>query len=167
MVLCLGLPALVAAAPLSVNTAQVVDAAKFTYEIAEVAFEQPLNLSTGAGVTSRLDLIKVVVHGEGFRPMATGPIVWLNGIPTLRTEVAEDGTSVTAYFLESLPDLHGAATQRGHWELLYQPHEGASEVYRVSPTGHAADAGREPAISQLSAVERQRVETLRQQLGLQ
>lgn len=94
------------------------------------------------------------------------PSVWLNGIPTFRTQVAEDGTRVEAYFLESLNTLEEAAARLGRWELLYQPHQGGPEVYRVSPTGDPAAAGTPPVITRLSPAERERVETLRQRFGI-
>jgi hypothetical protein len=129
--------------------AKVVEVPKFSYEVAQVYFKEPRNVSTGAGNISVREMVKVVVRGQGFRPMATGPVVWLNGIRTLRTQVAEDGTAVEAWFPESLQALDAAAAKLGKWELLYQPHEGANEVYRISPTGDPADAESRPAITNL------------------
>lgn len=151
----------------SLTGVQVTDTPLFTYEIEEVAFPEPHNLSTGAGSARRLVLVKVTVRGHGFRPMATGPVVWLNGIPTLRTEVAEDGTTVEAYFLESLDELEGAAQGRRRWELLYQPHGGATAVQRISPTGDVGDSDQSPPIKELSLAEQQRVDALRRTFGIE
>lgn len=168
-VLVLAFPALaVWAESFSLGKARVVDAPPtFSYEVVEVSFDKPLNLSIGAKVAHRLELVKVVLRGQGFLPKATGPILWLNGIPTLRTQVTEDGTTVEAYFLDSLQVLEEAAARLGRWELLYQAHEGASEVYRISPTGDPAVADSQPTIRRLSPAERQRVETLKRQFRIE
>lgn len=138
-----------AVAPSSFQGARVVDVPQFSYEVVEVHFKEPHNVSSGEGTIRLWEVVKVVVRGQGFRPKATGPVVWLNGIRTLRTQVAEDGTAVEAWFLESLQALEAAAANLGRWELLYQPHEGANEVYRISPTGNPADAESRPAIRYL------------------
>ena len=157
------LPSLAGAASLSWGTASVVQAPQgFSYSIAEIMFPEPRTFSVGAGVTRRLDVVQVVVRGVGFRPKATGPIIWLNGIPTLRTKVADDGTKVEAYFLEPLNTLEAAAMRKGSWELVYQSHEGARELYRISPTGDPADVGRQPHILRLSPQERAQIDALRQ-----
>ncbi len=141
------LPLAASAESLSLGEALVVPApGGFSYSITEVRFLEPRNISVGAGVIRRLEAVKVVVKGEGFRPKATGPILWLNGIPTLRTQVAEDGRMVEAYFFESFQTFEEAAARLGRWELIYQPHEGAREVYRISPTGDPALAAERPGI---------------------
>lgn len=150
-VMVLGLTGLSSAAGVSLQGANIVDAPDFTYEVAEVRFDEPRNISTGSGSVRVTTMVMALVKGQGFRPRATGPIVWLNGIPTLRTQVAEDGASVEAWFVESLQALADGAQSLGKWQLIYQPHEGANEVYRISPTGNPLDAGSQPVIRQLSS----------------
>lgn len=141
------LPLVASAEPLSWGEVPVVLAPqRFSYSLVEVRFREPRAISSGAGMTLQWEAVKVVVKGGGFRPKATGPIVWLNGIPTLRTQVAEDGNTVEAYFFEPLQVFEEAAARLGRWEVIYQPHEGAREVYRLSPTGDPADADRRPMI---------------------
>jgi len=141
------LPPVASAEPLSWGEAPVVPAPRgFSYSLVEVRFREPRAFSSGAGMTPQREAVKVVVKGEGFRPKATGPILWLNGIPTLRTQVAEDGRMVEAYFFESFQTFEEAAARLGRWELIYQPHEGAREVYRISPTGDPALAAERPVI---------------------
>jgi hypothetical protein len=162
------LPSLARAESLSWGAASVVQAPEgFSYSIAEIMFPEPRAFSTGAGVTRRLDVVRVVVTGIGFRPKATGPIVWLNGTPTLRTKVAEDGTEVEAYFLEPLNMLEAAASRAGRWELVYQSHEGAREVYRISPTGDPADIDRRPSVLRLSPQERAQIDALHQRFRIE
>jgi len=145
----LGLPRLsVALDPPTLEEATIVDTPQFTYEIVEVRFEKPRNISSGAGRISRSEMVKVVAQGEDFRQRATGPVLWLNGIPTLRTQVTEDGRSLEAWFIEPLQTLGEAADKLGRWELIYQPHAGASPVFRISPTGHPGDATERPVIKQ-------------------
>ena len=134
------------AQPLSLAGARVVNApAQFSYAIEQVHFTQPRSLSTGAGAEQRHEIVRVVVRGQGFRPRATGPIVWLNGIATLRTQVAEDGASIQADFLESVPELEAAAARLGQWRVVVQPHEGAGEALLVAPAGQPA--GSRPSIT--------------------
>ena len=141
------LPLFAMAEPLSWGKALVLPApAGFSYSVVEVAFQEPRYISSGAGVISRLRAVKVLVRGKDFRPKATGPIIWLNSIPTLRTRVTEDGTAIEAYFFESFRALEEAATRLGKWELIYQSHEGTLEVCRVSPTGDPHDADRRPVV---------------------
>jgi hypothetical protein len=167
-ILTLAPPTLAAAeGSFSLGGARVVDVPEFSYEVAEVAFDEPRNFSSGAGVIRRLELVRVVVQGRGFRPKATGPVVWLNGIPTLRTDVAEDGTRVEAYFLEPLQEIEKSAARLGRWELLYQPHEGAQEVFRISPTGDPAGAHQPPEVLRLSPEERARIEALKREHGIE
>ena len=167
-VLTLAAPALDAAGgSFSLGGARVVDAPDFSYGVAEIAFDEPRNLSSGAGVIRRLELVRVLVRGRGFRPKATGPIVWLNGLPTLRTDVAEDGTRVEAYFLEPLQEIEKAAARLGRWELIYQPHEGAQQVFRISPTGDPAGAHQPPEVLRLSPEERARIEALKREHGIE
>lgn len=125
----------------------VVDAPQFSYRVEEVHFAKPRNISIGARVIQRAEMVRVVVKGVGFRPRATGPVVWLNGVPTLRTLVSDDGTALEAWFLESIQEFDVAAAQLGRWELMVQPHEGAGQVFRISPSGHPTDAGTRPAIT--------------------
>jgi hypothetical protein len=124
-------PAL-AADSFSLGEAQVVNAPQFSAQASRVVFDEPRFFSTGAGVTKVTEIVQVIVRGEGFQPKATGPVVWLNNIPTLRTDVSEDGTRVEAYFLEPLQALREAAAREGGWQVIYQPHAGAPEVYRIS-----------------------------------
>ena len=136
------------AQPLSLGSARVVNApAQFSYRIEQTRFSQPRNISTGAGAEQRQEIVRVIVRGQGFRPRATGPVVWLNGIATLRTQVAADGSSLQADFLESVPELEAAAARLGRWQLIVQPHEGAREALLVSPSGHPADAGTRPSVT--------------------
>jgi hypothetical protein len=116
----------------------------------DVAFAEPRYISTGAGRTRVSKMVKAVVRGSGFRPKATGPVVWLNGIATLRTQVAQGGESVEAWFVQPLEALSRAAVKAGRWELIYQPYQGTSVAYRVSPTGDPADAEIKPMIRQIA-----------------
>lgn len=145
----LGLPGLsVAVDPSPLGGAAIVDTPQFTYEIVEVYFEKARDISSGAGKISRSEMVKVVVQGEGFRQRATGPVLWLNGIPTPRAQVAEDGRFLEAWFLEPLQTLEEAADKLGRWELIYQPHAGALTVFRISPTGHPGNVNGRPVIKQ-------------------
>ena len=136
------------AQPLSLGSAQVVSApAQFSYRVEEVHFSQPRNISTGAGAERRREIVRVVVQGQGFHTRATGPVVWLNGVPTIRTRVADDGSSIQAVFLESVPELDAAAARTGGWQLIVQPSEGAREVLQVSPSGDPAAARARPAVT--------------------
>ena len=144
MILAVIFPTLAQAEIRSWGTANIVQAPEgFSYTISEVMYTEPRAFSIGTGVTRRLEIVQVVVKGTGFLPKATGPVIWLNGIPTLRTTVAEDGTSVEALFLETLHTIESAAARMDRWELIFQPHEGSRQVYRVSPTGFAADVDRQ------------------------
>ena len=156
-----------AAGPGPVSESQVIDSPQFTYTVAQVAYDQPRNLSIGAGTARRLDVVKVIIKGEGFRPKSTGPIVWLNGIATLRTDVSEDGTTVEAYYLEPLPDLEAAAATLGRWELLYQPFECSAEAYRIYPSGDAAGADLAPYIRRFTADQRAQLEALKSSYGIE
>jgi hypothetical protein len=132
---------------ISLGDATVAEAPSFTYEIVDVHFDEPRNFSRGAASVRVSRISKVVVKGEGFRAKATGPIVWLNGVATMRTQVSEDGRTVEAYFFESVSDIESAAKRLRGWQLIYQPHEGCDEVYRISPTGVPADAQNRPRVS--------------------
>ena len=145
-----GFPAMVIAGEHAWGDALIAPAPEgYSYTVSIVTFEPPRMFSTGAGATHFSEAIRVIVRGRGFRPKATGPVIWLNGIPTLRTRVADDGTSVEALFLEPLEAYEAAATKLGNWGLIYQPHEGAAQVYQVSPTGHPDDARIYPSIQRL------------------
>jgi hypothetical protein len=168
MILAVIFPTLAQAEIRSWETANIVQAPDgFSYTISEVMYTEPRAFSIGTAVTRRLEIVQVVVKGTGFLPKATGPVIWLNGIPTLRTTVAEDGTSVEALFLETLHTIESAAARIDRWELIFQPHEGSRQVYRVSPTGFAADVDRQPEIRRLTPAARAHLESLRQQLRLE
>jgi hypothetical protein len=145
VVLVLALLAVTPAGALSLDGVAIVDAPGFSYALDVVSFSQPRSISTGAGKTAVSQMVRVVVHGQGFRPRATGPVVWLNGVPTLRTQVSDDGTTIEAYFTQSAGELSTAADGNGAWAVIVQP-TAAGQAWRVSPTGNPADAAQRPAI---------------------
>jgi hypothetical protein len=124
--------------------------------IVEVAFAQPHNISTDDGSMKQyLDAVKVVVIGSGFRQRDTGPVVWLNGEPTLRVLVAEDGSSLEAYFYSSFPKMEAA--NKGVWNVQIQDYEGADLLSAPGAT----------EVQRLSATERAQLDARKRQFGLQ
>ncbi len=151
----------------SFRDATVLTNVRFSYSIEEVYFEKPINISVGNSVVPYVEAIKVVIKGEGFIPKATGPVIWLNGISTLRTVVAEDGACVEGYFYQPLRRLDESAEKMGRWELIYQSHEGTPEVYRISPDGDVKDIDSRPAIKKLSPQERKKVEAIKREFKIE
>lgn len=157
----------VIAESVSFRDATVLTKAHFAYSIEEVYFEKPINISIGNSVAPYVEAIKVVIKGNGFIPKATGPVIWLNSISTLRTVVAEDGTYVEGYFYQPLRNLDESAEKMGRWELIYQSHEGTPEVYRISPTGDVKDIDSRPTIKKLSPQERKKVDAIKREFKIE
>lgn len=124
--------------------------------IVEAAFAQPHSISSDDGSMKQyLDAVKVVVTGRGFRQRDTGPVVWLNGEPTLRVLVAEDGSSLEAYFYRSFSEMEAA--NKDVWQVQIQDYEGADLLSVPGVT----------EIRRLSATERAQLDARKRQFGLQ
>lgn len=127
-----------------------------SFSIIEAGFEQPHSISVSDGPPKQyLDAVKVVVTGQGFTQRNAGPVIWLNGVPTLRVIVAEDGSSLEAYFYQPLWQVEAASG--GRWEVQFQDHERANKLLVPGPA----------EVRRLSGPERARVEALKQKLGIQ
>lgn len=126
------------------------------FTIVETAFTEPRRISNSDGsIDQQLETVKVVVMGSGFRQNNTGPTIWLNGEPTLRVVVAEDGSSLEAYFYQPLDQLEASGS--GGWKVEFQDHEGGNTVQVAGPA----------AVERLSAAERTELNARKQQLGIQ
>jgi hypothetical protein len=137
-----------AADAMGLANVRLSDHAEFSYEIAEVEFATPRELSTGAGKASLSKLVKVTIHGAGFRAGAAGPLVWLNGVATLRTEVSRDGRTIKAWFLEPIESLVQAAAQRGEWDVVYRRSTGDPQAFRIAYAGNPGARSSAPVIVQ-------------------
>lgn len=81
--------------------------------------------------------------------------MWLNGEPTLRVLVAEDGSSLEAYFYRSFSEMEAA--NKGVWQVQIQDYEGADLLSVPGVT----------EIRRLSATERAQLDARKRQFGLQ
>ena len=142
--------------------------ADFSYIVEEVYFKRPHHYKIVASkIEKALVAVKVTIYGRGFKEQATGPVVWLNRIPAHFVRISPDGDVAEAYFYRPFQDIEKGPRELRGWELVYLPHEGGGEGYRIGPKGRRGERPRDlsamPPVRRLTEVEWQHAKELSEQ----
>lgn len=144
---------------------------EFSYTVEQVYFKQP---RTYKDVASKIEkavvAIKVTIYGRGFKDQDTGPAIWLNRVRSHGIRVSPDGRSIEAYFFRPYRDFERIARELQAWELIYTPHLGSKEIYRIGPRGRKSnnpkDLAARPPTRLLTDAEWRHAEELAKRFGV-
>lgn len=113
---------------------------EFSYTVEQVYFKQPRTYKDVASkIETAMIAIKVTVYGRGFKDQDTGPAVWLNRVRSHAIRVSPEGDIIEAYFFHPYRDFERIARELQAWELIYTPHVGSKEIYRIGPRGRKSN----------------------------